>query len=495
MRLSTPLSYIYAMRYLRYLFGLVLMGAYYLCCRTWLAHVVYYAGEHSTFLYGDAYFKSAVAADGIAAYADSWLAAMMAHATAGPLILAALCASVFYLADALIRAVACRPDAAALSVAASLATFIACTGIDKPMTAAWAAPLALAAALAVAAIVNRAVRRGPVRGFALLRGKGPWLWCAAAAAWCAWGYFHILGSINLSERAMLLTERAARRGDYDETIRRADTYLSQGRTNMLMSMLRNLALAKKGELPDRLLDYPMPFGAEGLSFAWKSDSRQSEYGAMPYEAVGHINEAYRWESEALVVWGATPRRLEALARYNIAMGRPEAAKIFIGLLAKAPFKGQEAARLMRMAESGEPDGLRHSLKGVGQTPAKWANVADITPELEAIMAADPENDTARQYLLCELLLRNEVSRFARLLPLLHQQGPLPRLYQEALMLATLVPGAGLPMESLIDSSVKQDFRKYMRMSDTGHPAILKEQFGNTYWYYLTHISPYGNTAK
>ena len=483
------------MRYIRHLFGLALAAAYFVCCRTWLAHVAYYAGEHSTFLYGAGYRQTALASGGVAGYIDSWLAAMMAHGVAGPALVAALCASVYYLADALIRALLRRPDAAALSVAASLATFIGSMGIDRSMTPAWAVPAALAAALAAAAVANRALRRGPVRDFALLRGKGQWLWCAAAAAWCAWGYFHILGSINLSERAMLLTERAARRGDYAEVIRRADSYLSQGHANMLRSMLRNVALAQKGELPLRLLDYPMPFGAEGLSFAWKSDSRQSEYGAIPYEAVGHINEAYRWESEALVVWGATPRRLEALARYNLAMGRPEAAKTFIKLLAKAPFRAADAAALMEMAESGGDGGLRYSLRGVSQEPAKWANVADITPELEAIVAADPENGIARQYLLCELLLRNKVSRFTQLLPALHPDGPLPRLYQEALMLSALVPGAEPAMESRIDSRVKEDFRNYLHMAETAHPAILKESFGNTYWYYLTHISPYGNTAK
>lgn len=483
------------MRFLRYIIGIVLAIAYFVCSRTWLAHVIYYNGEHSTFLYGSSFRSSFIATEGVVAYINSWLGAMMAHPLAGPLLLAILCASVYYLADALIRAIFRRPDLLALSVGASILTFASASAIDSKLTAVWAVPTALAVILAIVAADNRLCRRKPVKPWTLLHGKADWIWTAAVVAWGAWGYLHILHSINLSERAMLLTERAARAHDYDEVIARADNYLSQGKTNMLMSLFRNLALAEKGILPDHLLDYPMPFGAEGLCFAWRSDSRQSEYGAPVYEAIGHVNEAQRWESEALVVWGATPRRLAALARYNIAMGRPDAARKFIRLLARAPFRSSEAAELMKIADSGRVEGLRNSLLNEGQNPARWANVADVTPELEAICAIDSTNTVARQYLLCELLLRNNVSRFIELLPVIGPEGPLPRLYQEALMLTSLRPGVEPPMINRISDRVKADFRRYISSSSKGNPTALRGEFGNTYWYYLNHISPYGNAAR
>lgn len=483
------------MRILQYFTGLILAGAYYITSRSWLAHIIYYNGEHSTFRYGEAFRDEFVATHGTTAYIDSWLGAMMASDTIGPLLVALLCAAVYYLADALIRAVTRRPDMLALPVGASIATFASWGAIDRPLTPLWAVPLALAALLAVALTVNRLCRRGPVRPIARLRGKDDWIWTIAVIAWGVWGYFHILGGINISERAMLLTERAARRGNYDEVLTRTDNYLGQGHTNMLMSLLRNLALAQKGELPDHLLDYPMPFGAEGLSFAWKSDSRQSEYGAPVYEAVGHINEAHRWESEALVVWGATPRRLAALARYNIAMGRPDVARKYIRLLTRAPFRRAEAEELSRAADEGRVEGLDYALAGEGQRPSRWANVSDITPELEAICAADSTNAIARQYLLCELLLRNNVSRFAELLPLYMPEGELPVLYQEALMLTGLKPGSEPVMVERISSRVKDNFFRYTGAAGHGNAASLAPSFGTTYWYYLNFLSPYGHTAR
>lgn len=483
------------MRLLRYIIGIILAAAYFICDRTWLAHITYYNGEHSTFLYGSSFRDSFIAREGVVAYINSWLGAMMAHPVIGPLLAALLCAAVYYLAGALIRAITRRPDFLALSVGASILTFTSAAAIDKPLTWLWAIPLILACALIITAIANRLLHRSPVRPVSFLKKAGDWVWVVAVIAWGAWGYFNILRGINLSERAMLLTERAAREKRYDEVINRADMYLSQGHTNMLMSLFRNLALAEKGTLPDHLLDFPMPFGAEGLSFAWKSDSRQSEYGAPVYEAVGHINEAHRWESEALVVWGATPRRLAALARYNIAMGRPEAARKFIRLLERAPFRSAEARELMSAADSGEYAGLRNPLRDEIRTPARWANVADITPELEAICAADSTASVARQYLLCELLLRNNVSRFTELLPAYGPKGELPRLYQEALMLAALKPGVEPPMIDLVSNQVKTAFNRYLSLSGTGNMTALQNEFGNTYWFYLNHISPYGKTAR
>ena len=73
------------------------MGAYFFASRSWLAHIVYYNGEHSTFLYGDAFRDSFIAREGVIAYINSWLGAMMTSDVVGPLLLALLCGSVYYL--------------------------------------------------------------------------------------------------------------------------------------------------------------------------------------------------------------------------------------------------------------------------------------------------------------------------------------------------------------------------------------------------------------
>lgn len=93
-----------------------------------------------------------------------------------------------------------------------------------------------------------------------------------------------------------------------------------------------MALYHTGQLLDHLLDYPLNMGVKALYFPWNSDSRESEYGHFLYEDLGYINEAQRWEFEAMVVWGETAPHLLNLARYNVVNKRPEVARRFINLL-------------------------------------------------------------------------------------------------------------------------------------------------------------------
>lgn len=478
------------MRLIRLLFGLLLGTAYAAACHKWLDYVIYYSGSRSTFLYGDAYRDTAVHFDGWTGYIDQWLAAMMASPWIGIIILAALCASVYWLTDALIRALTRRPDYAAIAVAASIATFyVSATVIDRAPTAAWAVPLALAAAIAITAAANRLIGRKAVKP---LGRRARWIWLAAAIAWCAAGYYTILSGINRSERTMILTEKALREGRLDEVLQRADAYAAQGHSNKLMTIFRNYVLAQRGELPARLMEQPQPFGADGLAMPWNSDTREAEYGAIPYEAAGHINEALRWETEALVARGATPDRLARLARYNIALGRTEVARKYIRLLALAPFRRPEAHDLEREAADGIPDGLRYSLRDEGQTPARWANVTNFTAEMVPIVLADSANTVARQYMLCGLLLRNEVSAFGAFLREHPEPAPLPPLYEEALMLCALRDTSFMPM---VSPATRNRFAQYAEAANSTPPDILNRRWGQTYWFYINFVSPYGHTAK
>jgi hypothetical protein len=106
-----------------------------------------------------------------------------------------------------------------------------------------------------------------------------------------------------------------------------------------------LALYHKGELIYHLFDYPPFLGVRSLYFPWNSDSRESEYGHIIYEHIGHINEAHHWEFEAMAVWGETAPHLLNLARYNIVNHRPKVAQRFINKLKQSLFYHEEALQL------------------------------------------------------------------------------------------------------------------------------------------------------
>lgn len=484
------------MRLIRYFYGLLLAVAYYLCCTQWLSYVIYFYAGHSTFRYGKAYFDECVHLNGLTAYIDNWLTAMLARPSVGVTIVALLCASVYYLTDGIIRRISRRPDIAALSVAASIATFTASvTRTQSSPTAAWLVPLCLAVVLLAVMAVNAFLHRGPVKPIRFLRGRDGLIWLVAALIWSGVGYYRIFSSIDLSERAMVLTEKALREGNYNEVIERTDRYLGSGHSNRLMSLFRNYVLAQRGQLADGLLDYPMHFGLGGLAFPWNTNSLGCEYGALPYEATGHINEALHWENEALVVWGPTPRHLTSLARYNIAMGRPDAARRYIRLLERVPFHEEEARMLAREVNDPAATGLRYSLRDYDPAPAEWSNVTNIVHDLECVCAVDSTNTIAQQYLLCGLLLGNNVSRFAELLPAYAPAGPLPRLYQEALLLNELRDGIKRDPDQRVSNDTRARFHRFVKLSETGNDIALRSEFLNSYWYYVTYVSPHGRKAR
>ena len=152
-------------------------------------------------------------------------------------------------------------------------------------------------------------------------------------------------------------------------------------------------------------------GVKALYFPWNSDSRESEYGHFLYEDLGYINEAQRWEFEAMVVWGETAPHLLNLARYNVVNKRPEVARRFINLLKQSLFYRKEAEQLEAVLHTGKVPGLRAPLADVKESPARFANVLNIGPELQYLCEKDSTNRMAFEYLMCDLLLSNQVVRF------------------------------------------------------------------------------------
>ena len=111
---------------------------------------------------------------------------------------------------------------------------------------------------------------------------------------------------------MLKAEQAVK-SELDDVLMQTEKYLKRQANNQLIFYFRNMALYHTGQLLDHLLDYPLNMGVKALYFPWNSDSRESEYGHFLYEDLGYINEAQRWEFEAMVVWGETAPHLLNLA--------------------------------------------------------------------------------------------------------------------------------------------------------------------------------------
>ena len=486
---------------LPYIVGTVLTVCYYLSYEGILSHVIAYHEQHHLFLYSTDYFLHQWQQEGLLRYLTDFLIQFFYYPAIGSALLALMAGSGYGLTRFLLFRLSGKRDRLHLSVIPSLALFFYTMSADHELT--WVTGWVLA--LSVLCLVLKCWRPHtpllPIGTFLRLPRR-PWvrhsLTATALLVYLLGGYAWFVRHYNRKEGIMLKTEQFVRHKEWAQVLDYTDRYLQTGKTNQLMAYFRSLALFHTGQLPYRLFDYPATLGVKTLYLPWNSNSRESEYGHFVYEDLGYINEAHRWEFEAMVVWGETASHLLNLARYNIVNHRPRVAQRFLNKLKLSLFYRSQALRLEAQLTTGQADGIRNALDQVQDTPARFSNVLNLGPELEYLCDKDPQNRMAFEYLMSYLLLSNHIQRFAdNIHRIRHFNYPaLPPLYEEALYIYRLKVGeeAFRQIGFQISADTQERFHRYYELMKAGKTAALQAEFGNSYWFYLNYLSPYGNKA-
>lgn len=486
------------MKRIPYILSSLLFLIYFLCYNGVLSHVIYYHEQHHLFLFSKEYFLKQLHTEGWLSYLTDFLIQFFHIPAVGSALLAAMLAAIYLLTYDNIKKITGQPDKLQLSLIPSLYLFLYTLPADHsltPITGTFLALLLLSCIHLVTVRQWRFIRRlrwGSIRG----KKTNILLTLLLVALYGGVASYAFVHSFNMRERIMLLAEKGMKEKRWDIVLAQTEKYMNSGRSNQLISYFHNLALFQMGRLPYELFDYPQKAGVKALYFPWNSDSRESEYGHFLYERLGYINEAQRWEFEAMVVWGETAPHLLNLARYNIVNHRPAVAQRFINLLKQSLFYKEEAAQLERQLPTGEVPGLRNSLSQAAETPVRFANVINIGPELQYLCEQDSTNRMAFEYLMGYLLLSNDVVRFAENLKFIRNFSypALPPAYEEALYIYKLGVGdeAFARTGFTVSEQTEQRFRRYYSLYQNREMDKLRAEFGNTYWYYLNFISPYGD---
>lgn len=486
------------MKYLRLYLFVVLFLVYFYVYQGALSHVVWYHEQHHLFLFSSAYLRESVLSEGWVSYLTDFIIQFFYYPVLGSAIMAFMLASVYLLVSLVCRQMGIQNGLFQLSVLPSLGLFFYSMSVDHSLTLIVAVLLFLLAAYLCVWFVTRFWKIPSLffRHRILNKRLRMGITCLFLAGYAVGGYFYFIRSYNVSERIMLKTEFYARKKDWGKVLDYTERYLQAGRSNRLISYFHNLALYHAGKLPYRLFDYPQGLGVKGLYFAWESDSRISEYGHFLYEELGYINEAHRWEFESMVVWGETASHLLNLARYNIINNRPKVAQRFINVLKQSLFYRSDALQLEQSLSSGSLPGLKNALRDVEDNPIRFANVLSLGPELKYLCERDSTNRMAFEYLMSDLLLSNQVERFAENLKLIRHfsYSQLPPAYEEALYIYKLgiAPEDFEKLGFTVSYETEKRFKRYYELLQSNQLKKLQEEFGNTYWFYLNYISPYGN---
>lgn len=486
------------MKRLPYLLFSLLFLIYFLCYRGVLSHVIYYHEQHHLFLFSKEYFLTQLHTAGWLSYLTDFIVQFFYIPAVGSALLAAILAGIYLLTYYNIKKITGQPDKLQLSLIPSVCLFIYTMPADHsliPVTGSFLALLLLSFLHLVTTKQWGFIRR---MRWITIRGKrtNVILTLSVIAIYAGVSSYVFVHSFNMRERIMLLAEKSVKEKKWDEVLIQTRKYMDSGRNNQLISYFHHLALYHSGNLPYTLFDYPQKLGVKALYLPWNSDSRESEYGHFLYEDLGYINEAQRWEFEAMVVWGETAPHLLNLARYNIVNGRPAVAQRFINLLKQSLFYKKEAESLERQLLTGEVSGLRVTLPQTEETPVRFANVINIGPELQYLCEQDSTNRMAFEYLMGHLLLSNDVVRFADNLKFIRNFSypTLPPVYEEALYIYKLGVGDETFAQTgfTISEQTEKRFRQYYNLYANKDMQRLQAEFGNTYWYYLNFISPYGD---
>ncbi|MBO4974892.1 MAG: hypothetical protein J6D17_09185 [Bacteroides sp.] len=240
-------------------------------------------------------------------------------------------------------------------------------------------------------------------------------------------FYLFVSTYNMRERLLIETELHVKRQEWDQVLTCAKKYRGK---SQLMEYFCNMALYHTGRMPYDLLKYPQSYGINSLFLPWVSDPRQSRYGHYLYEQLGYINEAQRWASEALVVYGITAPTLLNLIRYNIVNGRQEVALHFIKILKQSLFYKKQAAEYEKLVSTCEVPGLKPIPCPEGKK-ARFANIQNLGPELVFICEQDPTNRMAFEYLMSYFILSKNIKQFTEYLPLIKRfpYTEIPPLYQ------------------------------------------------------------------
>lgn len=219
--------------------------------------------------------------------------------------------------------------------------------------------------------------------------------------------------------------------------------------------------------------------------------------------LGQVSEAERMAQEALEYDGDRPDLLRVLALINILKDRPEAAAIFLNALRQVPFQRTwatacltELQRNPRLTGHPELDLVRSRMPTTDFPHGSMMAAAETM--LRQLLASNPQNQMAFEYLMAQYLLTGDLKKLAGQVGRLDNfaYATIPRRIEEALLLGQKLEGLQIELHRLkIQPDIVQRFQSFCdALGETpgqapAHLSSLAPDFGDTFWFfYYSHLT-------
>ena len=265
----------------------------------------------------------------------------------------------------------------------------------------------------------------------------------------------------------------------------------------LASYFANLALAKQGELPERLMEFYQP-AFYGLQLPVSPDESWTTilFSNEVFYLIGDMNLAQHSAMLGITFspWQRGSRMIKRLAEINMVNNDSAAAGKYLRLLTKTTFHQQWAQNRLAINQ--------------GKNTARWLDekraqipdadtlrkAGDYLASLQFLVSQKPSNLVALDYLLCYHLLNKDLKSFRDVYdryPRLVNR-PVPSVYAEALLI--VIASSGITSQEAthyaIDRQKMTDFMNYTKLYEQTHGDMnaLQQQFGKSYWFYYHYAT-------
>lgn len=306
---------------------------------------------------------------------------------------------------------------------------------------------------------------------------------AAFAAVCAVAFLYVKNTMEQAYRY----DYYARMGEWDKIVKHAEEHSVH---DMDALIYLNLALSHTGKLATDMFRFPQ-MGVSG--FITKDPKSRMEFiqaSEVAWQA-GQINAAQRFAFVGVLSSQrcVQPRLMKRLVETYIVNGEYKAAEKYIKILESAPHYSAWAKEQRSLLDDPGSSGCEWVAAKRAMMPVT-DNPFDLTmnfPNAIAFLIDDHiDNKAAFDYGMGFLLMYGELGTFMHYMDLIKGKGgTLPKHYQEALCLYYLgIKGDRNSLSAYnVGEDVQSRFMNFTRSVRSLSPAMLKSQFGDTYYYF------------
>lgn len=263
------------------------------------------------------------------------------------------------------------------------------------------------------------------------------------------------------------------------------------RPSELYAYYHNLVMAMNGRLADSLMYYYQPF-ERGLFLPVDEKSGQLRIAASS-EVWYRLGEMTMAEHSAMLAQIFSPNHfgvpyLKRLAQINLVNGQEEAARKYLRLLSQEEGCEEWVSDWIPGQESKAVKEEIATLRSFAHKADAVHGPGDYRGVLKSLLASNPDNGLARQYLLCLDIIIKDLEHFIEDYDPSRDRS---RLYDEAVLIYLAQRSAITPQNVAhfgIPQNVLQEFSDYNNMVTFNQGAMepMQKKYGKTYWFFYQY---------